>query len=99
MNFFDKSDPSTWDYTNINQFIVNAIHLALLLASGVAVIYIIIGSYSYFTAYGNEKQAETAKKTILYALVGVAIILLSWVFTNEVWGLFTTNPSSLPPIN
>ena len=51
--------------------------LALTLAGGIAVIFILIGAFQYFTAYGNEEKAQKAKTTIIWALTGVVVIILS----------------------
>lgn len=47
---------------------------ALLLA----VIMIIWGGVSYMTAGGDEEKIGTAKKRVIWGLVGVAIILAAW---------------------
>ena len=36
---------------------------------------IIIGGIQYMTAGGNEERANKAKKTLLYTVIGIAIVL------------------------
>lgn len=74
----------------------NAISLALLLAGGIAVIYLIIGAFGYFTAFGNEEKANKAKMTITWAVAGVILILLSKVIISEIWNLVSATPPILP---
>ena len=58
--------------------IINNIKTTLLaLGTIIAGIFIIIGAYRFITAGGSAEEVEKAKKQITFALVGVAIILLS----------------------
>ena len=47
---------------------------------------VIYGGFMYVTAGVNESGAETGKKTLMYAAIGVVIILLSFVFVNALLG-------------
>ena len=90
--FLPKTDPQTWriDPSNPSQDIVyltlnNVLVIALDLAGIVATIYILIGAFNYFTAFGNEEKAETAKKTLTWAIIGLIVIILSAVIVNEIF--------------
>jgi len=57
----------------------------LLLAIGmISVIMIIIGGIRYALSGGDEKAVTAAKDTILYAVVGLVIALLSYAIVNFV---------------
>jgi hypothetical protein len=43
---------------------------------------IIYGGFQYVTAGVNEQGAETGKKILIYAAIGVIVILLSFVIVN-----------------
>lgn len=43
----------------------------------IAVVFLIIGGVGYITAGGDDSKTEKANKTIINALVGLAIVLLS----------------------
>jgi hypothetical protein len=43
----------------------------------IAAIYIILGGYTFITAGGSAEKVETARKQIMYAVIGVAIILVA----------------------
>ena len=43
----------------------------------VAGIMIIIGGFTYATAGGDEGKIRTAKNTVLYALIGIAVAVVS----------------------
>lgn len=48
------------------------------LASAIVPIIIIYGGFQILTAGGNPEKVTSGKKTILYAVIGYAIILMSW---------------------
>lgn len=56
------------------------------LVGAIAVLFIIWGGFLYITAAGNKDQAEKAKKTITYAVIGVVIIVLAKVIISLVTG-------------
>ncbi len=61
----------------------------LLMAAGaLAVVFLIIGGLQYMTSAGNADRAKAAKQTIIYALIGVAVVLLSVFLINVVLGFF-----------
>jgi len=65
--------------------VIRNIVLAVIGAAGiVSVIYIIIGGYSYMTSSGETQKLEKAKKTILYATIGLAICVLAFAIVNFV---------------
>jgi amino acid transporter len=66
------------------KFIIN---IALGVAFGVAVIFLIIGGYRYIASGGNEESAEKGKKSVVNALIGIVIIILSYVIVNVVANL------------
>ena len=43
------------------------------IAITVTIIFVLYGSFQYFTAYGDENRATSAKKSITYAFVGLLI--------------------------
>jgi hypothetical protein len=51
-----------------------------------AVIMVIYGGVTYVTAAGNDEAIGNAKKIIMYALIGIIIILLSFAVVNTILG-------------
>lgn len=49
-----------------------------------AVIYVIIGGVGYMTAAGDPQKLQKAKRTILYAVIGLIVVALSGVIINWV---------------
>lgn len=60
----------------------------LLIAGAVAVVFLVIGGVRYLVSAGNSSQAEAAKKTIIYALGGLVVIILSAFAVNLIMSLF-----------
>jgi hypothetical protein len=54
----------------------------------VAVIMLIIGGLNYITASGDPGKMTKAKNTILYAGVGLVIVIAASAITNFVVGRF-----------
>ena len=63
--------------TNILNGVISAMGI-------VAVIFIIIGGINYMTSAGDTSKLEKAKKTILYALIGLVVCALSFAIVNLV---------------
>lgn len=59
--------------------VVNAL---LIFAAAVAVLFLIIGGFRYVVSTGNPDQVESAKKTILYAILGLIIIFVAYVLVT-----------------
>ncbi|MCX6810514.1 MAG: pilin [Candidatus Berkelbacteria bacterium] len=58
------------------------IQLAVYYAEVVAVFYILYASFLYLTSYGDDSKAEGAKKTIIWAVIGLAFILSANILIN-----------------
>ena len=59
--------------------ITTVVYWILGFSAMVAVLFLILGGLQYITAAGNEKRIEGAKNTILYAVIGLVVMLLSFV--------------------
>ena len=68
----------------IGAIFVNIVN-ALFYFAGAAVLFIIIyGGYLFVTSSGNPQQVERAKHTLTYAILGLGVILLSWVILRVI---------------
>lgn len=68
------------------------IDIALYVSAIVAVIFVIYGGYQYIYAGGNDETAKAGRKTLVNALIGLAIIVLSYIIVQVVYR-FLTNQS------
>ncbi|MDP4000417.1 MAG: hypothetical protein Q8Q11_03240, partial [bacterium] len=61
------------------QTIIPAIADALLVfGSSVAVLFIILNGYRYATSQGNQDQIDAAKRGLLYSVIGLVVLFLSY---------------------
>ena len=88
---------------DLNQIIDRA--KIILQAAGfiVAVIYIILGGYKIITAGGSKDEIETGRRYILYAVIGLAVILIAQALAKVAcyigtgnWSCATTTTSTTP---
>lgn len=56
----------------------DVINLMLFPVGLIGVLGLIAGGYQYMTAAGNPDQIGKAKKTILYSIIGLIAIIISW---------------------
>lgn len=64
---------------DIASVLSTVIYWVLGLSGGIAVLFLILGGLQYITSSGNKDKAEQAKQTILYAVIGLIVIALSFV--------------------
>ena len=75
--------------TDLNAQVQNITNTMLLVIGIVAVIMLIVGGFRYVLSNGNEKAISGAKDTILYAIIGIVVALLSYAIVNFVLGRFS----------
>jgi hypothetical protein len=67
---------------NIPCFVKYFTQVLVGLAGTLAVIFVMVGGYRYII--GRDEDKEAAKKTITFALIGLAVSLLAWVIIDIV---------------
>lgn len=92
-----NANDTTCDPTNdtaatdkINGLIKLVINLFSLVVGVVSVIMIIVGGLMYITSAGDSGKVQTAKNTILYAIIGLTIVALSQFIVRFVLTKVTT---------
>ena len=63
--------------STLEELVEGIINFIFWVATALAPLMIVIAAFYFVTSAGNPKQIETARKIILYTLIGYAIILLS----------------------
>ncbi len=66
----------------------NLVNIALSIAGTVAVLFLIIGGFQYMTSAGDPENIGRAKNTILYAIIGLILIIVSLAIINFITGRF-----------
>jgi len=79
--------PNVPRYCSVGPVIRKVMNIAFSVIGMVSVIFFMIGGFRYMTAGGNEEQAATGKKTALYAVVGLAVVILAIAIVNVVVNL------------
>lgn len=62
----------------IECILIAILNLAVRLAGIAVFLMLIIGGFKYLTAGGDPKKAESAQKTITYAIFGLALLIGGW---------------------
>jgi len=69
---------------SIRALILRIVDFILLFLGLLAVIMIIYGGITYVSSAGNQEKVDQAKKIIMYAIVGIIIVLISFALVNTV---------------
>lgn len=69
---------------SLNNAITNIINILSLIVGIVAVIMIVVAGFRYITSAGNDQAVAGAKKTLLYAVIGLIIVALAQVIVKFV---------------
>lgn len=75
------------DYGN---FILHLLAGSLLYLTGpIAIFFIAFGGLRYIISHGKQEEMEKAKKTITYAIVGLLVVIFSYVIIQTVISFVT----------
>lgn len=80
---------ATGGETSIRGLALTVIDYFLGFLGLVAVIMVIYGGVTYVISAGNDEAIQNAKKIIMYALIGIIIVLLAFVAVRAVLGAGT----------
>lgn len=76
------------------RIVLNIIQIALVLIAYIAGFFILYGGFLFMTGGSNPSQVEKARKSILNAVVGLAISLSAVAITNFVFEIVGAAPST-----
>jgi hypothetical protein len=71
---------------SLRQIVLNIVNFILIFLGLIAVIMIIYGGITYVTSAGNNEAIEKAKKIIMYAIIGIVVVLVSFALVNTILG-------------
>lgn len=66
----------------------NVFNVVLALAGAIGVAFVVFGGIKYMLSQGDANDIKQAKDTILYALVGIVVVVISFMLVNYVIGNF-----------
>jgi len=64
----------------------NVLNFAYRIISGIVIIMIVVGGFKMMFSGGNEANIQAAQKTLTSALIGLVIILCSYLIVNTIFG-------------
>ena len=71
---------------NIQEFIVALINIVLLIGVPIVTLAIIYSGFLFVQASGNSEKLGTAKKALLYSVIGAALLLGAFVLAEAIKG-------------
>lgn len=66
-------------------FLKNIIEWVIGTSGTVAVIFVLIGGIGYMTSLGDASKIQKSRNTIIYALIGIVILVLAQIIVSVVW--------------
>ncbi len=73
---------------SLSSVLTTVTNILLFLMGAVSVIMIIIGGFRYVTSQGDQTQMQSAKNTILYAVIGVVVSIAAYAIVSFVVAQF-----------
>ncbi len=70
--------------SSVNGIVTTVINIFSVVVGIIAVIFIIIGGIKYITSGGDSNNVQSAKNTILYAIVGLVVVALAQILVRFV---------------
>lgn len=90
-------NPLNHDVNTIDKFVVAILKdIILPIGSVVVVIFIIYAGFLFVTARGNEERLKKAKETLLYVIIGAAILLGAVAISAAISGTLCKIAQNLP---
>lgn len=84
----DKIDTNAIPKVDIDSAqLANVYGATLAIAGIVTVIFIIVGGIQYVTSNGEPQSVSRAKDTILYAIIGLVVVMSAFVIVRLVTGI------------
>lgn len=82
--------PADCTGSGVTTIVSNAIQLFSIIIGIVAVVMVMIAGFKYITASGDSNNITSAKSTLIYALIGIAIAALAQFLIHFVFNTATS---------
>ncbi len=80
----DKGCDSPKDSPSVDSTLALVVNVLSVLVGVIAVVMVIIGGLKYIMSQGDSTQLNSAKNTILYAIIGLVIVVLAQIIVHFV---------------
>lgn len=91
----DKEVEGFFGYTCIANLVGNAINVAFIVAAIATFVFMVVGGINWLTSGGDKGRIEIAQKTLSNALIGLAIVAVSYAIYIIVLDFFGIDLSKL----
>ncbi|MEK7524108.1 MAG: hypothetical protein AAB588_03695, partial [Patescibacteria group bacterium] len=75
--------------TGLRDIVLTIVNFFLTFLGLLAVVMVIYGGFLYVSSAGNEESVGKAKKILLYAGLGIIVIIVSFALVNTILGAAT----------
>ncbi len=76
-------------FEDLQSLVLNAVNIAMSLSIVVAIAALIMAGFKYILAIGDEEKVEKATKSLIFALVGLAVVFLAPLIVEYVTSFLT----------
>lgn len=87
-----EADAVSGDASDIDSVITTVVEVLSVIVGVLAVIMIIISGFKYVTSGGDAQKVASAKSTLIYAIIGIVIVVLAQVIVRFVLSSATATP-------
>ena len=77
-------------------FVEKVLNIVITIGIPVIALFIIYSGFLFVRAQGDTKKIEEARQTLLYTVIGAAIILGSWVLAQAICGTVAELGNTIP---
>ncbi len=81
----------TSDGTAISSIISLTVNILGVVGALAALLFLIWGGIKWITSGGDREKLESARRTVIFAIIGLVVIILSYVVINLVGGVLGIN--------
>lgn len=81
------SETNSCDLCKLVSMINTIFNYAAVFLGGAAVLMIIVGGIMYMTASGSQELITRGKKTLQFAIIGLVVVILSFVIVQTILGI------------
>ena len=74
------------DSVTASNLLTNSLNIVYFILGLVAVVIIIISGYQFLTSNGEPEKAAKARQGILYAVIGLVVVVCAFAITNFIFG-------------
>jgi Mn2+/Fe2+ NRAMP family transporter len=75
---------TSFEVDDLIDLVQRILNIVLIFVGLVAVAFLLVGAIQYITSQGDSEKAKTARSTIVYSLIGVAVAVLAFAVVNFV---------------